>query len=642
MGGLAGFYQSRDRGYDRQAVLKNMTMRLAHRGPDQENHWIDPHSGIALGHRRSAILDLSEHAQQPMRSHSGRLTLIFNGRCYNYRQMRTELSAYQPCVWRGNSDTEVLLEAMDAWGVEKTLQKMCGMFALVVWDHQRSTLTLARDRMGENPLYFGWSEGALLFGSELKALKAHPSFQSELNPGAVDTMLRYGYVPGHMSIYNAYTKVPPGCFLHFTQADLEAHEIPQAQTYWDFADVIKRPRIQRSDSDVVTTLETLLGDVIRDQTVADVSLGAFLSGGVDSSTVAALMQQGSMRPIDTFAIGFHEIGFDEAQYARAVAQHLGTNHTELYVTPQDALDVILKLPTIYCEPFSDSSQIPTFLAAQLARQHVNVVLSGDGGDELFAGYNRYLFADRIHQWTHWMPQPARKFISQCLQYLPTGTLNWIGNRTPRIPPQLGDKVQTLARILPLDHLELYGNLVASWPPQDAVTHLPTGHPPFHPYLAVSSQAGSFTEQIMALDTYSYLPDDVLVKVDRAAMAAGLETRAPLLDHRIVEFAWSLPLHQKLLGNVTKWALRQVLYRHVPRTLIERSKQGFGIPLAQWLQGPWRDWAEDHLTENRLNQSGFLNAPMIQEKWREHLSGERHWHSGLWSVLMFQAWYQENS
>ncbi|MBW8309553.1 MAG: asparagine synthase (glutamine-hydrolyzing) [Candidatus Paracaedibacteraceae bacterium] len=640
MCGFSGFYHSAAP-YNRLDILKVMTGCLAHRGPDGESHWLDE-TGISLGHRRLAILDLSDRGRQPMHSHSGRLTIIFNGECYNYQKIRAELDAVSPRQWRGQTDTEVIVEAIDYWGVETTLKKIIGMFAIALWDHHKRELILVRDRMGEKPLYFGWSKGALLFGSELKALKAHPCFEGTLNPDAVDQMIRYGYVPSHMSIYQKITKLTPGTYLRFTQADLKANRIPKEHFYWQLITAATLSTSPRSDQEVVDGLETLLTDAIGQQMLADVPLGAFLSGGVDSSTIVALMQKQSSRPVQTFSIGFKEAGFNEAEYAKAVAQHLKTDHTELYMTNQDALDVIPKLPSMYCEPFADSSQIPTYLVSHLARQKVTVALSGDAGDELFAGYNRYLLVEKIWNSIRWLPKPMRQLVAQILKIMPVHMLNRVSQVLPKVPSQLGDKLQKVAEILPLDHFAIYDSLTSHWKPKDLVTHQPSGRAPFSSSIEQSKKMASFTEQMMYLDALSYLPDDILVKVDRAAMANGLETRVPLLDHRVVEYAWSLPLSQKLRQGQTKWPLRQVLYRYVPKEMIERPKQGFGIPLDQWLRGSLKEWASDLLSPESLHQSEYLNVDFVQKKWQEHLSGERNWQYGLWNILMFQAWLRENN
>ncbi|WP_010300258.1 asparagine synthase (glutamine-hydrolyzing) [Candidatus Odyssella thessalonicensis] len=640
MCGFSGFYHNSPR-YDQLTVLQAMTQAISHRGPDGESHWLDP-NGIALGHRRLAILDLSENGRQPMHSHSGRLTMIFNGECYNYQKLRAELDAQAPRQWRGHSDTEVILEAIDHWGMEATLKKMMGMFAIALWDHSSQSLILARDRIGEKPLYFGWSKGALLFGSELKALKVHPCFASELNEEAVDLMIRYGYVPSGMSIYKAISKLTPGTYRHFTQKELQNHLLPEECPYWRLEDNVVQNSASYSDPEAVDGLESLLTDAIGQQMIADVPLGAFLSGGVDSSTIVALMQKQSTRPVKTFSIGFHEAGFNEAEYAKAVANHLKTDHTELYVTHQDALDVIPNLPTIYCEPFADSSQIPTYLVARMARQQVTVSLSGDAGDELFAGYNRYLMVEKIWNSIRWLPQPLRHLASQIIKVMPIQAINKVGQLSNKLPSQLGDKLRKVADILPLDNLAIYDSLTSHWKHKDPVTLRSNGNAPFSPHIKTSSKAASFTEQMMFLDTLSYLVDDILVKVDRAAMANSLETRVPLLDHRVVEYAWSLPLSQKLRHGQTKWPLRQVLYRYVPRELIERPKQGFGVPLDQWLRGTLKEWAEELLSTEALRQSGLLNVEFVQRKWQEHLSGKRNWQYGLWNILMFQAWLKENA
>ena len=638
MCGFSGFYH-RTANYDRLTALKSMTDCIVHRGPDGDSQWSDE-SGIALGHRRLAILDLSENGRQPMHSHSGRLTIIFNGECYNYQELRSELDQHNPRQWRGHSDTEVILEAIEFWGLEATLKKIVGMFAIALWDHQHRELILARDRMGEKPLYYGWSKGALLFGSELKSFRKHPCFEGQLNPTAVDQMLRYGYVPAPYSIYQSYSKLTPGTYRRFTQVDLQANLTPDETIYWSLETRLEQQSL--SDLAVVDRLEDLLSHAISQQMLADVPLGAFLSGGVDSSTIVALMQKQSSSPVKTFSIGFNEAGFNEAEYAKAVAQHLKTDHTELYVTNQDALDVIPNLPSIYCEPFADSSQIPTYLVAKLARQKVTVSLSGDAGDELFAGYNRYLMVEKIWNSIRWLPQSLRKTAAFALKTLPTHALNAIGKTLPGVPNQLGDKIKKVADIIPLDHLAIYDSLISHWRHHDAVSKTTIGLSPFSKSIRESEKTKSFTEQMMYLDALSYLPDDILVKVDRAAMANSLETRVPLLDHRVVEFAWSLPLEQKLKQGITKWPLRQVLYRHVPKELIERPKQGFGIPLDQWLRGPLKDWASTLLDRKKLEASGLINPDFVQMKWQEHLTGGRNWQYGLWNILMFQSWFEENS
>lgn len=550
--------------------------------------------------------------------------------------------------WRGHSDTETLLAGFTAWGIRATVQRCVGMFAIAVWDRAERMLTLGRDRLGEKPLYYGWQgqgDGAcFLFGSELSALKAHPAFAAGINRDALCLLMRHNYIPAPHSIYQGIHKLPPG---HLLTVSLARRE-PVLEAYWSLPAVavagMARP-FAGTDAQAVDELEALLKDAVRQQMVADVPLGAFLSGGIDSSTVVALMQAQSSRPVKTFTIGFDEEGYNEAVHAKAVARHLGTDHTELYVTPQQALDVIPRLPQLYCEPFSDSSQVPTFLVSQLARQHVTVSLSGDAGDELFAGYNRYVQGH--HRWgtVNRIPRHLRKLAaSGVLSVSPNHWSSLLGPIQPALPQRwrmanIGEKLHKAAGVLASRSVdELYLGLVTHWEPEGLVlggreplTHLRGNPLPLKGLDAV--------QRMMALDAITYLPDDILVKTDRAAMGVSLEGRVPFLDHRVVEFAWRLPQHLKLRDGVGKWALRQVLYRHVPRELVERPKMGFGVPIDSWLRGPLRDWAESLLDESRLRQGGYLNPAPIRQKWAEHLSGQRNWQYHLWDVLMFQAWLQ---
>jgi len=628
MCGLCGFVdRSTAHGVEaRIAILGTMAERIRHRGPDDGGSWQDAEAGIGLGHRRLSILDLSPEGHQPMHSACGRYVIAFNGEIYNYRQIRAELEAAAgPVAWRGHSDTEVMLAAIAHWGLRAALGRFNGMFAFALWDRQERTLHLARDRLGEKPLYYGWMGGVFLFGSELKALRAHPAWRGEVDRDVLALFLRHGYVPAPYCIYAGIHKLLPGTCLSLPAAAAPG-DLPQPQAYWSAAQVAEqgaaRPR-RVAPEQAIDELEVLLKDAVALRMEADVPLGAFLSGGIDSSTVVALMQAQSAQPVNTFSIGFHEAGFNEARHAAEVARHLGTRHTELYVSPEEAMGVIPLLPSLYDEPFSDSSQIPTYLVAKLARQHVTVALSGDGGDEFFAGYDRYFLADRLWRGFGWLPRGVRRGLARIL------------SGVPRLG---GDSPQKLAGVLPAASREaLYHYLNSYWRSPERLVRQAR-----EPLTAFTDSARwpaleGFIEFMMAMDMVGYLPDDILVKVDRASMGVSLEARVPLLDHRVAEFAWQLPLDLKVRRGQRKWLLRQVLYRHVPRQLIDRPKMGFGVPIGTWLRGPLRDWAEELLGEARLRREGYLDSADIRTRWQEHLAGARNWHEHLWHVLMFQAW-----
>jgi len=630
------------------AIVRRMADTLIHRGPDDGGTWADANVGVALGHRRLSILDLSPEGHQPMRSASGRFVIVFNGEIYNYKIIRAELEKEHASVtWRGHSDTEVILAAVQHWGLVVAVAKFVGMFAFALWDRELRVLYLVRDRLGEKPLYYGWVNGVFLFGSELKALRAHPRWQGEIDRNAIALFLRHNYIPAPYSIYQDVYKLKPGAILSLCldESQSGSKNEPQPVSYWSAKEVAERGVLESfSEMELVERLDHLLREAVAGQMVADVPLGAFLSGGVDSSTIVALMQVQSTRPVKTFSIGFREAGYDEAVYAKAVARHLGTEHTELYVSPDEAMAVIPRLPTLYDEPFSDSSQIPTFLVSQLARRHVTVSLSGDGGDELFGGYNRYFWGRRIWRNIGWMPCWLRSAVARGLESVSPHSWDRLFNMAgPFLPNGIkqgapGDKLHKLAEILAVDGPEtMYQKLVSHWNVPTRLV-LDSMEPPT--CLTDRSQWArlpDFTQRMMFLDMISYLPDDILAKVDRASMGASLESRIPLLDHRIVEFAWQVPLSMKLRHNGGKWLLRQVLYKYVPRELIDRPKMGFGVPIDKWLRGPMRDWAEALLDERRLHDEGFFDPKQIREKWTEHLSGERNWQYYLWDVLMFQAW-----
>ncbi|HEX7044414.1 MAG TPA: asparagine synthase (glutamine-hydrolyzing) [Burkholderiales bacterium] len=634
-------------------AARRMADALTHRGPDDAGIWFDLQAGVVLAHRRLAILELSPAGHQPMVSACGRFVLALNGEIYNHAQLRrgVERNGTQRVPWRGRSDTETLLAAISAWGVEAALARCVGMFALAVWDRAERRLTLARDRLGEKPLYYGLQHGVLLFGSELKALRAHPAFDAGIDRAALALFLRYNCVPAPYTIYTGIRKLPPGSLLHVTTHGIAAAKLEPA-AYWSLRDVVAEGggrEFPASAEEAAEALDRMLREAIAAQMAADVPLGAFLSGGIDSSTVAALMQAQSARPVKTFTIGFHETSYNEAEHARAVARHLGTEHTELYVTPRQAMEAIPRLPVIYDEPFADASQIPMLLLSQLARRHVTVCLSGDGGDELFAGYNRYFWARRVSRAAACMPQRLRAAAADWLVRLPPERWDRIGAcANALLPPRwrysgFGDKVHKLAELARAGSpKEIYRTFVSHW--KDPARVVIGGREP--PTLLEDggswSLAPEFEQTMMYLDTLTYLPDDILVKVDRAAMAVSLETRAPFLDHRVVEFAARLPLALKIRAGENKWLLRRVLDRYVPRRLVERAKSGFAVPLDAWLRGPLRDWGEALLDERRLRAEGFFRPGAIRERWHEHLSGRRNWQYCLWGVLMFQAWLEHQA
>lgn len=652
MCGINGFFSSAVS--QPAAILESRVRRMAdalrHRGPDDAGAWVDADVGIALGHRRLSILDLSPAGHQPMLSASGRYVIAFNGEVYNHLELRATLAAEgRAPAWRGHSDTETLLAGFSAWGVEPTLQRCVGMFAIALWNRKSRTLTLARDRFGEKPLYYGWvGHGAartFVFGSELKALRAHPDFSAPVCRQALAQFLRFNYVPAPLSIYEGIRKLEPGCLL---TVQVGPREDVRIQRWWSLPAVVERARSNPVTDPVVAVqqLEQRLGDAVRLQSLADVPLGAFLSGGVDSSAIVALMQQQASRPVKTFTIGFDEAGFDEAPYALAVARHLGTEHYEMRVTSRMTLDVVPELPAMYDEPFADSSQVPTHLVCKAARQHVTVALSGDAGDELFGGYNRYLWGPRLWGQVAWLPFPLRRALGRAIATVPAAGWDVLGRSAGM--PQLGNKAGKFAHQLATVHSinDLYWSLVTEWnDPRLLVKGLATAarldDESCRALDAALPADLDAVERMMLRDSLTYLPDDILCKVDRAAMSASLETRVPFLDHRVVELAWQLPVHLKVQGHTGKQVLRELLYKHVPRELIERPKAGFAIPVGQWLRGPLRDWAEALLDEARLEREGYLHTAPVREAWRQHLAGHDNT-ARLWSVLMWQAWLEQNA
>lgn len=621
-------------------LLSRMGCTLSHRGPDDSGVFYETGSGLGLSFRRLSIIDLSSEGHQPMASASGRYVIAFNGEVYNFEEIRAELGAH---AWRGHSDTEVMLGAIERWGLEVAVKKFVGMFAFALWDRHQRHLHLVRDRIGIKPLYYGYVDGSFVFASELKAIRAFPGFQSSIDRDTLAAYMRCAYVPAPYSIYQGIHQLLPGHILTLNSAG----ELPVLTAFWSASQVARdglRSRVEGSDEEVIEELHQQLLDAVRLRMIADVPLGAFLSGGIDSSVVVALMQEQSARPVKTFTIGFHEGVYNEAAHAKKVAERLGTDHTELFVTPEDALNVVPLLPSMYDEPFADSSQIPTHLVSKLAHRHVTVALSGDGGDELFCGYSRYIFVHSLWRVLKKLPKPAAKGMARVIQSISPATIDRLLGSLPlpnKFTNSPGNKFHRLADHLAVqDPVEIYLRTLSMWPDPSSLVPGSHEHDVVPQAIAKFSDMPTSVEMGMLTDLTNYLPDDILAKVDRASMAVGLEVRVPILDHRVVEFAWRLPVNLKLRRGQTKWALRQLLYRYVPAELIERPKMGFSMPVDVWLRGPLREWAEDMLSADSLGRHGFFSVEPIRAKWKEHVSGSRNWQYMLWPVLMFQAWLAE--
>ena len=641
MCGIAGFLNNNQK--DVGNILNSMIVQLEYRGPDDKRIWVDCCENIGLAHARLSIVDLTDLGCQPMHSHSKRYTLVFNGEIYNHLSLRSEIETLTDVKWRGHSDTEVLLESISFWGIEKALGRANGMFALALWDNLEQKLLLARDRIGEKPLYYGWIDNCLVFASELKALKKFPNFKSEIDRGSLALYLRYNSIPAPYSIYKDIKKVEPGSILSIKHGDIKTEKI----TYWSTINILrngKKNQFSGGVSESSSKLESVLTEAIKLQMKADVPLGAFLSGGVDSSLIAALMQANSSENIKTFSIGFDNKNYNEAEYARAVSTHLGTEHYDMYVTSQDAINVIPLLPTIYDEPFSDSSQIPTYLVSKIAKQRVTVSLSGDAGDELFGGYNRYTMTEQYWKVLSRIPLGVRRKIKGGIQSVSVSTWNkYLSVIFKSKYTNIGDKLHKGANILPsIDIDDLYLRITSQIekPEEWLVNSIE------HQLILTNDESSlaelSSIERMMAFDILNYLPTDILTKVDRAAMAVSLETRIPFLDYNVIEFAASLPESHKVSNGVGKKILREVLYKYVPREMIERPKMGFGVPLDEWLRGPLREWAECLLDSDRLKKEGYFNVLIVRKRWEEHISGRRNWQYQLWSVLMFQAWLENEA
>ena len=649
MCGISGFYSKNSFSFNN--VILKMNLALSHRGPDRGKIWKDKNAGIVFGHQRLAILDLSTAGDQPMISYSGRYVITFNGEIYNHLEIRRELEIINPNIkWKSGTDTETLLSAIEILGIKETLNKTVGMFAFAIWDKKNRALTLTRDRMGEKPLYYGWQgEGVnkvFIFGSELKSLKQHPEFRGEISRDSIALQLRHNYIPDPYSIYKNIYKLLPGHYLQLKEKDLKKGYTPKLINFWSLTKCAiegKKNQLELNGLEIQNNLENLLRLSVKQQMVSDVPTGAFLSGGIDSSTIVSLMQSQSNKPIKTFTIGFSKDDFNEAKHAKKIAKHLGTDHTELYFSPKTAMEVIPKLPTIHDEPFSDNSQIPSFLLSQLAKKQIRVALSGDGGDELFCGYNRYKSTNSWSKKFNLIPKKLRTVLANSIKLISQDNIDRLSNLLPNlnIITSQGYKIKSINALEANTLSDLYYVLLSHWQnPTEAVigSREPgTFLTKFQPKLPNFNNH----QIMMALDQITYLPNDILVKVDRTSMASSIETRVPFLDHRLIEYSWKIPYSLKFRNGKTKWILRKILKNYVPENLTERPKMGFGIPLDDWLRGPLRDWAESLLNEKKLSQEGYFDPKLIREKWDDYISNKNKSYHDLWNVLMFQSWRDEN-
>ena len=654
MCGIAGFCSKKNNIVIEYAI-RSMANKIEHRGPDDEGFWIDKNSGVALGHRRLSIIDLTPTGHQPMVSHSGRYVIVYNGEVYNYQDILNDMTKHtyktnSSLSFRGSSDTEIILEAIELFGLEKAVKSFAGMFAFALYDRKKKKIHLVRDRAGEKPLYYGFINSAFVFASELKSIRSFPGFKNEINRDVLSLYFRHNYIPAPYSIYKDIYKLTPASILTM---DVDTLGEPDIRPYWSAMDIAQggvSNQYTGSEEEAVKQLEVLLRQSIRGQMISDVPLGAFLSGGIDSSLIVSLMQAECSRPVKTFTIGFNEKEFNEAIEAKKVATYLGTEHTELYVSPEEARSVIPKLPYLYDEPFSDSSQIPTFLVSKLAREQVTVSLSGDGGDELFGGYPRYSETQRIWSKIDRIPQGVRKFAAKtALSISPESWDRFYSALSFALPSKyknklLSNKVHKLADVLASNNaLGIYEDFIIHWKDSESLV-MGLGSNKLSTIPSILKDSLAFDDQrsfMMYLDLVTYLPDCILAKVDRAAMGVSLETRVPFLDHRVMEFAWELPLSMKFKNGKGKWILREILYKYVPEEMIERPKMGFGVPIGDWMKGPLKDWTESLINESRLKDEGYLNPDLVSRRWNEHLSGTINWQFNLWDVLMFEAWLEKN-
>lgn len=648
MCGIVGFWEnSIQMNFDDcNDILNKQVKTLSHRGPDALGTWSDHNSGVYLGHSRLSILDLTDAGKQPMTSFNSRYVIVLNGEIYNHMQLRNELQKKFKLTWNGSSDTETMLNCFELWGVKNTLVKTIGMFSIALWDKFDKTLTIARDRFGEKPLFYGFQNDIFFFGSELKAIKSHPKFLSEINRESLSLFVRYGYVPGPHSIYKKIKKLQPGSYLVINKN----FDFGEPLIYWSALSKIEygySNQFKGTRGEAVEELNNLLLDSVEKQMISDVPIGAFLSGGVDSTTVVAMMQSMSAQPIKTFSIGFHNDYYNEAHHAKKVASYIGTDHNELYISERDAMEVIPKLSSIYDEPFADSSQIPTYLVSQLAKKFVTVSLSGDAADELFGGYNRYMVTSKLWRAISKYPVNMRKWVADIFKVIPPDMYNLLFkiislNNKYFLENNFGDKFHKALDVFDSrSDAQLYKRLISLWQnPLDVVINTKEPSTIITNYPSEIKNL-DFVSQMMALDLITYLPDDILCKVDRAAMAVSLETRVPFLDHRIMEFAWTLPLNYKIHENKSKWILREVLFKYLPKDLIERPKMGFAVPIDDWLRNELKDWAYSLLNKERIISDGYFEPDVIQKKWQEHLSGKRNWQYPLWNILMFQSWLDNN-
>ena len=646
MCGIAGLFDPSGGTRNLDELTRAMADAIAHRGPDDEGRWIDEAAGIGLGHRRLAVIDLSPAGHQPMVSATGRTVLVFNGELYNHHEIRRELEQAGH-RFRGRSDTEVLLEAIERWGVRRALERSNAMLAIAVWDRDRRVLTLARDRLGEKPLYYGRAGGGLAFGSELKALRCVPGFDTSIDERAVSSLMRWSFVPHPLTIYRGAAQLAPGTVLEVRAVN--GAIVTDEVRWWSIGDVAARGQAARRHEEPADATERavqLLRDSVALRLESDVPMGAFLSGGVDSSMVAALAQESmGATPLRTFTVRMPEVGFDESEPAAEVARHLGTDHTTIDLSEQDALDAIASLPRIYDEPFADPSMLPTALLCRVTRQHLTVSLAGDGGDEVFGGYNRHALGHALWRRAGRVPKPLRRLAARSLLVPSPSLVDATANRLRRVLPERldlrnpGDKVQKMAAMLGTSGADLWATLAATWPnPDDVLVHSAA---PDH-LAAFGAVLEDPVEEMLLLDTELVLPDEMLVKVDRASMASALEVRLPFLDHRLVEWAWTLPMSAKVSGGQGKRIVRRALRGYLPDSIVDRPKMGFDPPLATWLRGPLRPWAEDLLSEQRLRADGWFQPAPIRQAWAEHLSGSRNWDYRLWAVLMFNAWLTEHT